>query len=149
MEEQSYTQGSGSQPIVRERKVDPSGKAHGVGRRKSSVAKVWVMPGDGKIVINGKSFDQYFKRQIYLNDIVKPFEVTGNAFDVVGVSMGGGLSGQTGAVRLAISRAIVNFNPEFYSGLRSLGLLTFDNRQVERKKCGLVKARKAKPTSRR
>ena len=136
-------------PIQREVKIGPCGRAHGVGKRKSSMAKVWVKPGEGHIVINGKPITEYFSRGVYQADIDKPFQAIGVKFDVVGVAAGGGLTGQAGAVRLAISRAIVNFNPDFYPSLRSMGLMTFDTRRVERKKCGLVKARKAKPTSRR
>jgi len=148
-EQQELYQAPSSLPIKRVVKVDSKGRSHAVGRRKTSVAKVWIKPGNGNITVNDKKLEEYFSRPFYQNDIQKPFKATGALFDVMGVAMGGGKSGQCGALRLAISRAIVNFNPDFYSDLRNMGLLTVDSRVVERKKCGLVKARKAKPTSRR
>jgi small subunit ribosomal protein S9 len=148
-EQQELYQGAAAQATKRVVKVDSKGRSHGVGRRKSSVAKVWIKPGNGNITINSKKLDEYFSRPVYQADLQKPFKATGALFDVMGTAIGGGKSGQCGAMRLAISRAIVNFNPEFYTDLRNMGLLTVDSRVVERKKCGLVKARKAKPTSRR
>jgi len=136
-------------PMVRERKVDSAGRAHGVGKRKSSVAKIWISHGTGNFTINGKKVEQYFTRELYLSDVKTPLKVAGDQYDIFGVTMGGGLTGQAGAVRLAIARAMVNYNPDLYPMLRKAGLVTFDNRRVERKKPGLVKARKAKPTSRR
>lgn len=138
-----------SGPKVREKLIDKAGRAHGVGKRKSSVAKAWVRPGEGTFVVNGKEVDKYFVNSVHLYEINKPFESIDQKFDVISYASGGGLTGQSGALCLAISRALVAYNPEYYPGLRAFGLMTFDNRRVERKKAGLVKARKAKPTSRR
>jgi small subunit ribosomal protein S9 len=138
-----------SAPKIRLQVIDQAGRAHGVGRRKSSVAKVWVRAGEGKFTVNGIGVNEYFKAQTHLTEANRPFSLIDQKFDVIAFSKGGGHTGQSGAVSLAISRALVAYNPQYYTVLRSFGLMTFDNRQVERKKAGLVKARKAKPTSRR
>lgn len=127
------------------RMVDDMGRAYGTGRRKTSSARVWVYPGTGMITVNSMSLIDRFRRNSHCDDIVAPFGVTETAgqFDVWCTVKGGGCSGQAGAIRLGISRALVNFNPDLRPPLRKAGYLTRDSRRVERKKPGLVKARKA------
>ncbi len=133
-------------PAPRVKKVDAKGRAYGTGRRKESAARVWVMPGRGKIVVNGKDQETYFGRKTHLLILNQPFLATGrvNQFDVMCTVEGGGLSGQAGAIRHGISRALENFDPEMRPALKSAGMLTRDSRAVERKKVGLHKARRSK-----
>lgn len=114
------------------------------GRRKTSVAQVRIMPGTGNITVNKIDFFDYFPLDVNRKDALKPLEVTQNVgkFDIFAKVQGGGKSGQTGAMQLALSRALVNYNEELKSALRGAGLLTRDPRMVERKKYGLKKARK-------
>jgi len=133
-------------------KVDDLGRAYGTGRRKNSSARVWVKKGSGKVVVNGIDITNYFKRPVLRMIINQPFEATENEnkFDVVCTVKGGGLSGQAGAVRHGISRALDNFNPELnHVILRREGFLTRDSRVVERKKFGRKKARKSFQFSKR
>lgn len=127
------------------RNVDDLGRAYGTGRRKTSSARVWVYPGTGMVTVNSMSLIDRFRRNSHCDDIVAPFGITQTAgqFDVWCTVKGGGCSGQAGAIRLGISRALVNFNPDLRPPLRKAGYLTRDSRRVERKKPGLVKARKA------
>ncbi len=115
-----------------------------LGRRKSSVARVRLMPGSGKIVVNNQEVLEYFKRETLKMVINQPFEVTETLgkFDVYANINGGGLSGQAGALRLGISRALTKWNADTRSELKSAGFLTRDSREVERKKYGQPKARK-------
>ncbi len=115
-----------------------------VGRRKQSVARVRMTPGSGKIVVNGKEMLDYFKRETLLMDIMQPLEVTENvdSFDFRIRVNGGGLSGQAGAVRLGIARALVAYSEDFRPALKREGFMTRDPRETERKKYGLAKARK-------
>lgn len=115
-----------------------------VGRRKESIARVRMTPGDGKIVVNGSGLLDYFKRETLLMDIMQPLEVTENTanFNFVIRVKSGGLSGQAGAVRLGISRALLQYSEDYRSSLRQAGFLTRDSRETERKKYGLAKARK-------
>lgn len=115
-----------------------------VGRRKQSVARVRMTPGSGQITINGKEMLDYFKRETLLMDIMQPLEVTENvnAFDFRIRVNGGGLSGQAGAVRLGIARALVAYSEDYRPALKREGFLTRDPRETERKKYGLAKARK-------
>ncbi len=115
-----------------------------VGRRKQSVARVRMTPGSGKIVVNGKEMLEYFKRETLLMDIMQPLEVTENveSFDFRIRVNGGGLSGQAGAVRLGIARALVAYSEDFRPALKREGFMTRDPRETERKKYGLAKARK-------
>lgn len=115
-----------------------------LGRRKSSVARVRLMPGSGKIVVNNQEVLDYFKRETLKMVINQPFEVTETLgkFDVYANINGGGLSGQAGALRLGISRALTKWNADTRSELKSAGFLTRDSREVERKKYGQPKARK-------
>ncbi|MBY0407833.1 MAG: 30S ribosomal protein S9 [Rickettsiales bacterium] len=126
-------------------------KTYGTGRRKDAVARVWVKRGNGKITVNGKSFEQYFARPVLRMIINQPFgaiERAGN-FDVECTVVGGGLSGQAGAVRLGISRALDEYDTIFHKALRSGGFLTRDSRVVERKKYGHKKARRSFQFSKR
>jgi small subunit ribosomal protein S9 len=115
-----------------------------VGRRKTSVARVILSPGTGKITINRRSFEQYFPLATQRGDIVKPFEATQTSgkYDMKATVEGGGPSGQAGAIRLGVARALVQLNEENKPTLRTAGLMTRDPRMVERKKYGQRKARK-------
>lgn len=136
----------------RDRKVDELGRSYGTGRRKNSSARVWIKPGKGAFVVNGQTIDKYFPRKVLQMIINQPFQVTGNtgSFDVYCTVSGGGLSGQAGAVKHGISRALLNYNPLTNHGpLKQAGFLTRDPRVVERKKYGKKKARKSFQFSKR
>ncbi len=143
--------GAATEVKARESKVDTLGRAYGTGRRKESVARVWIKRGKGKIVVNGKAQEQYFGRQTHLLVLNQPFLVAGRVgeFDVMCTVMGGGLSGQAGAIRHGISRALDNFEPALHTPLKKAGFLTRDSRQVERKKVGKHKARRSKQWAKR
>jgi small subunit ribosomal protein S9 len=117
---------------------------YATGKRKTAIAKVRLMPGNGKVSINGETLDTYFSSEFQRQDILLPLTVTGTigTFDVTVDSLGGGKSGQAGAMRLGIARALVTYNEELRSNLRIADLLTRDPRMVERKKYGRKKARK-------
>lgn len=121
------------------------------GRRKEAVASVILRPGSGKRVINGRSFEDYFHSDVQVMVVNLPFVTleNGEQWDVVAKAVGGGISGQVGALRLAISRALVSFNEDYRLPLRAQGLLTRDSREVERKKFGHKKARKSFQFSKR
>lgn len=124
---------------------------YGTGRRKNSVARVRLVPGNGAITINGRSAEQYIPFANLREVMVKPFNVTetlGN-YDVLVNVNGGGFSGQSGAIRHGISRALLQVDPDFRAALKKAGLLTRDARMKERKKPGLKKARKASQFSKR
>ncbi len=131
---------------VREPKIDKQGRAYGTGRRKNAIARVWLKPGRGKVIVNGREQDIYFGRQTHLLVLNQPFLIVNrvNQFDVVCTVSGGGLSGQAGAIRHGISRALQYFEPDLRAPLKAAGMLTRDARAVERKKVGLHKARRAK-----
>ena len=119
---------------------------YGVGRRKAAIARVRLYPGEGKITVNGKTSREYFGgRELYQTTMVEPMRVTGTAdrFDVVVTVVGGGVSGQAGAIRHGISRALVRFDEELRPPLKQGKFLTRDARVKERKKVGLKRARKA------
>jgi len=124
---------------------------YGTGRRKSAVARVFIKPGSGKIVVNDKPIDEYFSRETGRMVVRQPLELTNNgaSFDVMVNVMGGGESGQAGAVRHGITRALIDFNAELKSTLSAAGFVTRDAREVERKKVGLHKARRRKQFSKR
>ena len=126
-------------------KLDSKGRAYGTGRRKDAVARVWVARGSGKIIINDRDVVQYFARGTQRLVINQPFELSSRIgqFDVMCKVSGGGLSGQAGAVRHGISRALVNFEPALRAVLKKAGMLTRDSRIVERKKYGKHKARRS------
>ncbi len=114
------------------------------GRRKTAVARVVVVPGSGQITVNGRAFEEYFPLEAHRKDILLPLELTNmlGRFDIRANVSGGGISGQAGAIRLGIARALVEFDEELRKILRPAGLLTRDPRMVERKKYGQKKARK-------
>ncbi|XP_028753825.1 30S ribosomal protein S9, mitochondrial-like isoform X2 [Neltuma alba] len=130
---------------ARVRKVDEKGRAYGTGRRKCSVARVWVQPGDGKFKVNDKEFDVCFPMLEHRATLLRPFSETKTLglWDVNCTVKGGGVSGQVGAIRLGISRALQSWEPDLRPALRSAGFLTRDPRVVERKKPGKAKARKS------
>jgi small subunit ribosomal protein S9 len=123
----------------------------GTGRRKNAIARVRLTPGDGKVIVNGKDLLEHFRRETLKMDIEQPFEVTETLgkFDLTASVIGGGLSGQAGAVRLGIARALLAYSEDFRSVLRRGGFLTRDPREKERRKYGLAKARKRYQFSKR
>ncbi len=134
-----------------EPKRDTLGRSYATGRRKNAVARVWIKPGKGEIMINGKRVGQYFARPVLRMLITQPFLVADryNQFDVYCTVVGGGLSGQAGAVRHGISRALTYYEPELRGILKIAGFLTRDSRVVERKKYGRAKARRSFQFSKR
>ena len=135
----------------REAKRDAQGRSYATGRRKNAIARVWIKPGKGEISVNGKRVTQYFARPVLRMLITQPFLVTDryNQFDVVCTCTGGGLSGQAGAVRHGISRALTSYEPDLRGVLKLAGFLTRDPRVVERKKYGRAKARRSFQFSKR
>jgi small subunit ribosomal protein S9 len=131
--------------------IDEHGRSYGTGRRKSSIARVWVKRGNGQITVNGKDIREYFARPTQQLIIQQAFTIANREgeFDVVCTVSGGGLSGQAGAVRHGISRAMVAFEPDLRKALKTAGFLTRDSRKVERKKPGLRKARRSKQWKKR
>ena len=137
--------------IIHEKEVDDLGRSYATGKRKDAVARVWLKQGPGNIIINGKSSDDYFARPVLRMLINQPLVASDRKeqFDVVCSVTGGGLSGQAGAVRHGISKALVLFEPELKKVLKSGGFLTRDSRVVERKKYGRRKARRSFQFSKR
>jgi small subunit ribosomal protein S9 len=133
------------------RKLDAQGRAYATGKRKNAVARVWLKPGVGKIVVNTKDFDQYFARPVLQMLLRQPLQAANrlDQFDIMATVTGGGLSGQAGAVRHGISKALTYFEPELRPVLKKGGFLTRDSRVVERKKYGRVKARRSFQFSKR
>jgi len=139
-------------PIIeREPKIDKLGRSYSTGRRKESTARVWVKRGTGKIIVNGKDMPLYFARPVLQMQLNFVFDVTErkDQFDVTATVKGGGLSGQAGAVRHGLSRALSLFEPDLRKPLKVAGMLTRDSRVVERKKYGRAKARKSFQFSKR
>ena len=132
-------------------KLDFKDSKYATGRRKKSIAKVWVKKGTGKIYVNGRTMDEYFTSGTHKMQITRPFEIINQAtsYDVRCSVTGGGLSGQAGAIRHGISRALDLFDPTLHKSLRNAGFLTRDSRSVERKKPGRPKARKSFQFSKR
>ena len=130
---------------------DKKGRSYATGKRKDAVARVWVMPGKGNITINDKSIDEYFARPVLKMVINQPFVVANreNEFDVVCTVKGGGLSGQAGAIKHGIAKALNEYEPELRTVLKQAGFLTRDDRVVERKKYGKAKARRSYQFSKR
>ena len=140
-----------AEEVSSEPKNDKFGRAYATGRRKTSVARVWVKPGSGKITVNGKDQTEYFARPV-LQMIIKQPLVAANRegeFDVIATVKGSGLSGQAGAVRHGIAHALVNYEPGLRRVLKPFGFLTRDPRMVERKKYGRAKARRSFQFSKR
>lgn len=136
---------------VKQPTIDKFGRAYGTGRRKNAIARVWVKKGKGKIIINGRELDTYFARPVLRMIINQPFVSLKEEgkFDITVTVKGGGLSGQAGAVRHGIARALDHYNPEYRPTLRKGGYLTRDSRVVERKKYGRAKARRSFQFSKR
>ena len=130
--------------VTKIKQVDSLGRAYATGKRKNAIAKVWLKKGNGKITVNNQDVSSYFGREILVNIASSSFEVTKNQnkFDVVAQLLGGGKSGQAGALLHGISKALVLFDPNNHQVLRHQGFLTRDSRVVERKKYGYKKARK-------
>ncbi len=135
----------------REAKRDAFGRSYATGRRKNAIARVWIKPGKGEIMVNGKKVGQYFARPVLRMLITQPFLVADryNQFDVYCTVNGGGLSGQAGALRHGITRALTYYEPELRGILKVAGFLTRDSRAVERKKYGRAKARRSFQFSKR
>jgi len=133
------------------KKTTPDGGGYGTGRRKNSVARVWVRPGKGRIIVNNKDFSIYFPRETYRTSIMQPFVDTNTTgqFDVMCTTKGGGTTGQAGAIVHGIARALDCISTDFHAILRKGGFLTRDARVVERKKYGKRKARKSTQFSKR
>ena len=136
---------------IREREVDAQGRSYATGKRKDAVARVWIKPGSGKIVVNGRDQEVYFARPTLRLVINQPFQVADRdgAYDVICTVKGGGLSGQAGAVKHGIAQALSKFEPQLRSAVKAAGFLTRDARVVERKKYGRAKARKSFQFSKR
>ncbi len=130
---------------------DALGRSYATGKRKDAVARVWVKPGSGKVTVNGKDMATYFARPVLQMVIGQPFQVAGVAgeFDVMATVKGGGLSGQAGAVKHGISKALTLYEPSLRPALKAAGFLTRDPRVVERKKYGRAKARRSFQFSKR
>lgn len=132
-------------------KLDKLGRAYATGRRKQSVSRVWIKKGTGKVTVNGKSSEKYFSRSVLLMLLQEPLKKTErlSEVEIFSTVKGGGLSGQAGALRHGISRALTRYEPTLKIKLKKLGFLTRDARKVERKKYGRHKARKRPQFSKR
>ncbi|WP_044560823.1 30S ribosomal protein S9 [Azospirillum sp. B4] len=132
-------------------KIDAQGRSYATGKRKNAVARVWIKPGNGKVTVNGRDIVVYFARPVLRMMINQPFQIVGRVeqYDVVCTVSGGGLSGQAGALRHGISKALTYFEPALRPPLKVAGLLTRDPRVVERKKYGKAKARRSFQFSKR
>ncbi len=147
----SYLPQQDNQPIERKPIRDDLGRSYATGKRKDAVARVWIKPGSGKIIVNGKEGQEYFARPVLWMVVNQPFGISNckNQFDVHCTVKGGGLSGQAGAVRHGISQALVNYDPGYRPALKKEGFMTRDSRVVERKKYGKAKARRSFQFSKR
>ncbi|CAI9405635.1 30S ribosomal protein S9 [Pleomorphomonas sp. T1.2MG-36] len=136
---------------VHVQKLDKFGRAYATGKRKNAIARVWVKPGSGKIVVNGKEFNAYFGRPVLQMIVQQPIYAAARdgQFDIIATVAGGGLSGQAGALRHGISKALTYYEPGLRGVLKKLGFLTRDSRVVERKKYGKRKARRSFQFSKR
>jgi small subunit ribosomal protein S9 len=136
---------------LRDQEIDAQGRAYATGRRKDAVARVWLKPGSGKVVVNGRDQETYFARPTLRLVIDQPFQVADRAgqYDVVATVKGGGLSGQAGAVKHGIAQALAKFEPALRGAVKAAGFLTRDSRVVERKKYGRAKARRSFQFSKR
>jgi small subunit ribosomal protein S9 len=145
------TQGPQIQAVLREQQLDKQGRAYATGRRKDAIARVWLKPGSGKIVINGREQEVYFARPTLRLVINQPFGVAEREgqYDVEATVIGGGLSGQAGAVLHGIAQALTRYEPALRTTVKKAGFLTRDSRAVERKKYGRAKARRSFQFSKR
>jgi len=153
---QSLSDLAGQQPAAPEaprhvQKLDAQGRAYATGKRKDAVARVWLKPGSGTITVNGRALDVYFARPVLRMLLQQPVALVNRVgqYDVVVTVHGGGLSGQAGAVRHGISKALTYYEPELRGPLKKEGFLTRDQRVVERKKYGRKKARRSFQFSKR
>ena len=130
---------------------DALGRSYATGKRKDAVARVWIKPGSGKVIVNGKDQDVYFARPVLQLILRQPMQITGveGQFDVIATVKGGGLTGQAGAVKHGISKALQLYEPSHRGALKAAGFLTRDSRVVERKKFGKRKARRSFQFSKR
>jgi small subunit ribosomal protein S9 len=137
--------------VSREPVRDELGRSYATGKRKDAVARVWIKPGSGKVVVNGKDQDKYFARPVLQLILRQPFQIAGveGEFDVYATVKGGGLTGQAGAVKHGISKALQLYDPSLRGALKAAGFLTRDSRVVERKKFGKRKARRSFQFSKR
>jgi len=137
--------------VLPEPKIDDLGRSYATGKRKNSIARVWLKPGNGKITINGRDQETYFARPVLRLIIRQPFEASErvDSYDVIATVKGGGLSGQAGAVRHGISKALTYYEPALRKPLKAGGFMTRDSRVVERKKYGRAKARRSFQFSKR
>lgn len=136
---------------VYEKKVDSLGRAYATGKRKDAVARVWIKPGNGRMMINEREFEKYFARPVLQMLLKQPLQAAErlDQYDIIATVKGGGLSGQAGAVRHGISKALTHYEPELRGVLKHGGFLTRDSRTVERKKYGKAKARRSFQFSKR
>ena len=136
---------------VHVKKVDPLGRAYATGKRKDAIARVWIKPGNGRMTINNREYEKYFARPVLQMLLKQPLQTAErlDQYDVVATVKGGGLSGQAGAVRHGISKALTYYEPELRGVLKKGGFLTRDSRTVERKKYGKAKARRSFQFSKR
>ena len=130
---------------------DELGRSYATGKRKDAIARVWVKPGKGQVIVNGKPMNEYFARPVLQMLLAQPFSIAGveGEFDVMATVKGGGLSGQAGAVRHGVSKALTLYEPSLRPALKAAGFLTRDSRVVERKKYGKRKARRSFQFSKR
>jgi small subunit ribosomal protein S9 len=147
----SGDEASADTAVIREPKRDDFGRSYATGKRKDAIARVWIKPGSGKVMVNGKEMNSYFARPVLQMILRQPFQVAGveDQFDVNATVKGGGLSGQAGAVKHGISKALQLYEPALRGALKSAGFLTRDSRVVERKKYGKRKARRSFQFSKR
>ena len=132
-------------------KLDSKDRAYATGKRKNSIARVWIKRGEGNIIVNGKSVEKYFTRPVLQMIVSQPLEVVQSidGYEIKATVTGGGLSGQAGALRHGISKALTYYDPSLRPALKKVGFLTRDSRVVERKKAGLAKARRSYQFSKR
>ncbi|GHF56577.1 30S ribosomal protein S9 [Seohaeicola zhoushanensis] len=156
LEDLNKVAGVAAAPVVdaaasREPVRDAQGRSYATGKRKDAVARVWIRPGSGKVTVNGKPMSEYFARPVLQMILRQPFTVAGvsGQFDVIATVAGGGLSGQAGAVKHGISKALQLYDPALRGALKAAGFLTRDSRVVERKKYGKAKARRSFQFSKR
>ena len=137
--------------VPREPIIDKHGRSYATGKRKNAIARVWIKPGPGKITVNGRDVETYFARPVLRMMIAQPFDTAerNESYDVTCTVTGGGLSGQAGAVRHGISKALTYYEPDLRPVLKKGGFLTRDPRVVERKKYGKAKARRSYQFSKR
>ena len=153
LQDLASVRGEAAQPAapVHVQKLDKSGRAYATGKRKDAIARVWIKPGTGKIVVNDKEFNAYFARPVLQMVLRQPIVASNRdgQYDVIATVKGGGLSGQAGAVRHGISKALTYYEPALRGVLKKGGFLTRDSRTVERKKYGKAKARRSFQFSKR